>query len=121
LGWKPIFALPVYARAILGSLDWHRRHDRWALYAYALTPNHLHAIVKPLGDRSTSDVLQSFGSFTAHEILGCLKVTAHLPRPTVTKRWRLVEDRADYAYSSACFYDKGIMPIVEVDDVREWL
>jgi putative transposase len=38
----------------------------------------------------------------------------------VAKEWRLVEDRADYAYSSACFYDRGLVPVVEVDDVREW-
>jgi len=39
----------------------------------------------------------------------------------IAKQWHLVEDRADYPYSSACFYDKGVVPIVEVDDVREWL
>jgi len=39
----------------------------------------------------------------------------------VAKHWHLVEDRADYAHSSACFYDRGTMPVVEVDDVREWM
>ena len=38
----------------------------------------------------------------------------------VAKRWCLVADRADYVYSSACYYDKGVVPMVEVDDVREW-
>lgn len=37
------------------------------------------------------------------------------------KEWHLVEDRADYRYSSACFYDRAIIPIIEVDDVRDWL
>lgn len=37
----------------------------------------------------------------------------------VAKRWSLVEDRADYVYSSACFYDRGEVPVVEVDDIRE--
>ncbi len=37
------------------------------------------------------------------------------------KRWQLVERRAEYGYSSACFYDRGIEPIVAVDDVRQWL
>lgn len=36
------------------------------------------------------------------------------------KNWHLVEDRANYEYSSACFYDKGIKPIIEVDDIREF-
>lgn len=39
----------------------------------------------------------------------------------VAERWRLVEERADYAYSSACYYDRGEMSGVEVDDVREWM
>jgi REP element-mobilizing transposase RayT len=39
----------------------------------------------------------------------------------VAKHWHLADDRADYRYSSACLYDRGIMPMVEVDDVREWL
>jgi putative transposase len=35
----------------------------------------------------------------------------------VDKDWHLVTDRADYLYSSACFYDRGEKPIIEVDDV----
>ncbi|MCJ7585462.1 MAG: hypothetical protein MUO30_11935 [Anaerolineales bacterium] len=29
--------------------------------------------------------------------------------------------RADYKYSSACFYDDGKMPVIEIDNVREYL
>ena len=39
----------------------------------------------------------------------------------VAKHWRLVGDRADYTYSSACFYDRDEQPVVVVDDVREWM
>jgi REP element-mobilizing transposase RayT len=39
----------------------------------------------------------------------------------VAKKWRLVTIRADYKYSSACFYDLGQPPSVMVDDVRVWL
>lgn len=35
----------------------------------------------------------------------------------VDRDWRLVTDRADYLYSSACFYDRGEKPIIEVDDI----
>ena len=49
LGWQQIFIEPPCARIVLDSLDWHRRHGRWSLYAYVLMPNHLHAIVKPEG------------------------------------------------------------------------
>jgi REP element-mobilizing transposase RayT len=39
----------------------------------------------------------------------------------VSKDWRLVADRADYKYSSACFYDKRITPIIPITDINEWL
>jgi hypothetical protein len=39
----------------------------------------------------------------------------------VDKDWKLVDDRADYRYSSACFYDRNITPIIEIDDVRDYL
>lgn len=39
----------------------------------------------------------------------------------VAKHWHLAGDRSDYLYSSACFYDRGETPIIEVDDIREWL
>jgi len=39
----------------------------------------------------------------------------------IAKKWRLIDDRADYEYSSARFYDRGLGPSVEVDDIREWL
>jgi putative transposase len=30
-------------------------------------------------------------------------------------------DRADYKYSSACFYDHGIEPVIKIDDIRGYL
>ena len=163
LGWRQLFVTPDYARIVLDSLDWHRKNGRWNLYAYVLMPNHLHAIIKPLGDHGISGVLQSFGSFTAHAILDTLKREAHEDRLAffaqrqdrdaskqhqfwqpiqaknvtsieflrekleyihnnpVAKKWRLADDRADYMYSSGCFYDRGLPPLVSVDDIREWL
>jgi REP element-mobilizing transposase RayT len=39
----------------------------------------------------------------------------------VAKDWKLVDDRADYKYSSACFYDKGIQPIIPITEINGWL
>jgi REP element-mobilizing transposase RayT len=39
----------------------------------------------------------------------------------IAKDWSLAEDRADYLYSSAGFYDYGRRSIIELTDVREWL
>jgi REP element-mobilizing transposase RayT len=163
MGWRKLFAKPTYAHVVLDSLDWHRRHGRWALYAYVVMPDHMHAVLKPAADQTISTVLQSFGSFTAHAILkqlqaekqvGLLAFFARrqdqdstkehqiwLPiqpknihsvgflrekveythNNPIAKQWALVDDRADYPYSSARFYDYGLPPVVEVDDVRDWM
>jgi putative transposase len=39
----------------------------------------------------------------------------------ISKKWALAVDRADYRYSSACFYDRLQEPVIGVDDLREWL
>jgi REP element-mobilizing transposase RayT len=39
----------------------------------------------------------------------------------VAKEWNFVEERAQYVYSSACFYDEDKQPIIEIDDIREFL
>ena len=39
----------------------------------------------------------------------------------VAKDWKLIEDRADYLYSSAGYYDYGRKPVIEIMDVNEWL
>jgi putative transposase len=39
----------------------------------------------------------------------------------VAKKRQLAERRDEYAYSSACFYDCGVEPLIAVDDVRQWL
>jgi REP element-mobilizing transposase RayT len=163
LGWRKLFAQPAYANTVLSSLDWHRKQGRWALYAFVLMPDHLHAIIKPADQRTISDVLQSFGSFTAHSILAQLRSDGrdrllaffaqredrddrkkhqiwrpiqaknihsraflhekleYIHNNPIAKQWRLTDERAGYPYSSACFYDEGVTPVVEVDDVREWL
>jgi REP element-mobilizing transposase RayT len=53
----------------------------------------------------------------SHEALE--KVIEYIHSNPCNKNWSFVKDRADYKYSSACFYDKGKMPIIEIDDVEE--
>jgi len=132
-----------------------------ALYAFVLIPSHLHAIAKSK-DRSIGELLQNFGSFTAHAILKQLRYESrsdlieffhqqrrdarhqhsiwqniqakniyspeflrqkleYIHNNPVNKDWHLVDHRADYRYSSACFYDRNMPLIITVDDVRQWL
>ena len=39
----------------------------------------------------------------------------------VAKDWKLVNDMANYLYSSAGFYDYRRKPIIEITDINEWL
>ena len=52
----------------LNSLAWLQEQKRLLLFAYVLMPSHLHAILKP-ENHPIGEIVQDFGSFTAHEIL----------------------------------------------------
>jgi len=160
-GWQPLLSEPEYANIVLNSFTWLRQEKRISLFAFALMPTHLHSIVLPL-DRSIGELLQNFGSFTAHEILKklqeenrkdlleffhvhrrdssvehsiwqdiqakniytekfLLQKLEYIHQNPVAKDWNLVQNRARYEYSSACFYDEGREPIIEIDDIREYL
>ncbi len=159
--WKHLFGLPEYAQIPLDSLAWLQQEKRISLFAFVLMPSHLHAIIKPEKD-TIGQMLQQFGSFTAHEILKRLRAenrkdwleifNQHKRDPShehsiwqdiqakniysmdflwqkmeyihqnpIAKDWKLAADRADYIYSSACYYDYGRKPIIEITDVNEWL
>ena len=45
----------------------------------------------------------------------------YLHNNPLDKQWRLAATRADYPLSSACYYDRNVLPIIEVDDIRPWL
>ncbi|MBI3742611.1 MAG: transposase [Chloroflexi bacterium] len=161
VGWKPLLREDAYAKIVLNSMDWLRREKRWFLFAFCLMPTHLHAIVKPMVERTISQVIQNFGSFTAHEILKHLeserrnelveffhqaqthpqkehriwqKIQAqniysenflkqkleYIHNNPVSKKWMLADERANYRYSSAGYYDRGEKPMIEIDDVWEY-
>jgi|SRR3990170_274275 len=160
-GSKHIFSEEPYAEIVLNSLSWLQDHNRMNLYAYVLMPSHLHTILKPIG-LTIGQLLQNFGSFTAHDILKRLRhenqtdllqffhqhrrnvhqqhsiwqdiqakniysreflrqKLEYIHNNPIAKDWQLVKGRADYRYSSACYYDHGVIPIIPVDDVRDWL
>lgn len=70
--WKHLFNTYEYAKIVLDSLEWLQQHNRISLFAFVLMPSHLHAILKPEKD-GIGEVIQQFGSFTAHEILKRLR------------------------------------------------
>ena len=58
---------PQAARIVEDSLL-HFQGDRYALSAWCVMPNHVHAVVTPYHPRNLLEILHSWKSFTAHAI-----------------------------------------------------
>jgi REP element-mobilizing transposase RayT len=58
---------PELADLVAGAIR-HFEGDRYELRAWAVMPNHVHAVVWPRPGHTLSDILHSWKSFTAHEI-----------------------------------------------------
>ena len=71
-GWKHLFIDTVYASIVLDSLAWFQRQKKIILFAFVLMPSHLHMILKPESG-TIGDIVQDFGSYTAHVILKQLR------------------------------------------------
>jgi putative transposase len=59
-------------KIVLNSLAWMQQQKRILLFAFVIMPSHLHAIFKP-ESKTIGEIVQQFGSFTAHEILNQLR------------------------------------------------
>lgn len=66
--WIPLLKYTKYAEIILNSLSWMQEQKRLLLFAFVIMPTHVHLLIKP-EHQSIGEVIQQFGSFTAHEIL----------------------------------------------------
>jgi REP element-mobilizing transposase RayT len=75
-GWRRLFDDPAAAKIVLDSLTWMRQERRILLFAFALLPSHLHILLKPERQK-VGEILQDFGSFTAHCILAHLRTVGH--------------------------------------------
>ncbi len=70
--WKRLFITFEYINIPLKSFEWLQGQKRILLFAFVIMPSHLHAIIKPQNAR-IGEILQQFGSYTAHEILKKLR------------------------------------------------
>ncbi|MCL5996119.1 MAG: hypothetical protein M1546_08685 [Chloroflexi bacterium] len=99
------------AHAILRQLK-HERRGEWLVFfshRQNQDPGKQHQIWQPI---------QAKNVYSPEFLREKLESVHNNP---TAKKWSLVEDRADYAYSSAYFYDRGAAPAIEVDDVGSWL
>ena len=62
-----VLARPEIYRMVEGALKFFDE-KRYVLGEYVLMPNHVHALVQPLGDHELNQILHSWKSYTAKEI-----------------------------------------------------
>jgi REP element-mobilizing transposase RayT len=66
-------AASIVERALL-----HFQGERYALSAWCVMPNHVHAVVTPFSGHTFSKVLHSWKSYSAHKINKCLERRGHV-------------------------------------------
>lgn len=66
-GRAPILASPVNAQSVVDALQFQRR-DRAYLLAYAIMPDHFHAVLVPKHSWNISQVMQSVKGYAARVI-----------------------------------------------------
>ncbi|MCI0478916.1 transposase, partial [Candidatus Uhrbacteria bacterium] len=78
-----VLAVPAIKRIVEDALG-HFDGDRYRLIESVVMPNHVHALVAPIGEQSLSEILHSWKSFTALEIVkvdAASRLVATRPRP----------------------------------------
>jgi type I restriction enzyme R subunit len=71
-------AIPAVRELVEKSLR-HFDGQRYRLHEFVVAPNHVHALVSPSGERTLTEILHSWKSFTAHEILKLAKSGGTVP------------------------------------------
>jgi REP element-mobilizing transposase RayT len=56
---------PEHARAVAAALQ-HYDEERYSLGAFVVMPNHVHALVQPIGSTSLTPIVHGSKSYTAH-------------------------------------------------------
>ncbi len=76
-------------QAVKAMVEGALRHfdgKRYRLIESVVMPNHVHALVAPLGEHTLSDILHSWKSFTAHEIVNVDGASRLVPKRQTTSR-----------------------------------
>lgn len=71
--------------------------ERYELSAWCVMPNHVHAVVRPLGEWTLDKVLHSWKSFTSHQINKLLGRTGPLWQPESYDH--LIRDEQDFQHA----------------------
>ncbi len=72
-GWNKLFLDKKYVSVVLNSLKWLRENKRIKLFAFVIMPHHMHFICIPLNGYQIGEIIQNFGSYTAHKFLKIMR------------------------------------------------
>ena len=72
-----VLALPEIKHLVEDALR-HFDGQRYRLHEFVIAPNHVHVLISPSGTHLVSEILHSWKSFTAHEILKVEAATLRL-------------------------------------------
>ncbi len=139
-----------YVDIVLNSLEFLRENKQIKLFAFVIMPNHLHLILKPLNVNisqvmhslksytSKKIIAVSQNTSLSQELITkkvweagffdkniesekfLLEKMDYVHNNPVNKNWLLTDERSNYRYSSACFYDCGIKSVIDIDDVQKY-
>lgn len=84
--WVDLFTRPVYADLLIDSMKFCQAKKGLVIYAYVIMSNHLHLIFQAEKERELSDIIQSFKSYTANQIVSYLKDAS---QPESRRQWLL--------------------------------
>lgn len=69
VGYKQIFSNDTYCGILIQNLDHYRTVKNVALLGYVLMPEHLHAILLPRGEQTTSDFMRDFKKYVSKQVV----------------------------------------------------
>ncbi len=121
VSWVDVFARKNQKIAINNALDYCIKNKGLTVFAYVIMPNHIHMICRADGDKSLSDILRDFKSYTSKKITELIKeeyesrskwmleifskACKHLKRDQNYKVWQ-DGNQAKIIYSNSFFYEK---------------
>lgn len=73
IDWMDVFTRPAYKNVIVDSLNHCVRHKGLEVYAWCLMTNHMHIIMRAMGDTRMSDILRDFKGYIAKQILALME------------------------------------------------
>ncbi len=101
-------------RAVIMSALKHFNNQRYELFAGVVMHNHVHVLVKSLGDYRLQDLVQSWKSFTAHK----LNQDYHRKVPIWQKEYfdRIVRDEREFLDKAQYIINNPLKQWPEMED-----